>query len=265
MSFEIIRDKIKREKYYLEDLGRIQFDEFELLFNMEPKDRTKPYFKIEANEEKSQHFASNIVINSNFDEEYNTTRIHDFFQGNLYYITDDIGILASEATTIGRIVAKPQEEKSKYTNTVMTAYIEYDGKKREVVLVEKDRYFSGYAKEVWMDENTTVNIRWGKRMTTLPFEVYLNDFEVKYYPGSMDVENYFSDINIIESGKNTKARISVNEPFSYKGYRFFQKRFSNENSTILTVNYNPGSFLIYIGYILLTAGLIINLFRQKNI
>ncbi|QOY51865.1 cytochrome c biogenesis protein ResB [Candidatus Sulfurimonas baltica] len=262
MAFEIIRDNIKREKYYLEDLGAIQFDDFELLFNMEPKDKTKPYFKIEANEGKSQHFKSNLLIKSNFGEEYNTSSIHDFSQGILYYMTDEIGILASEATTIGSIVAVPQEEKSKNTNTVMLANVEYDDMKIEIVLIQKDKYFSGYKKEIWLDENTKVDIRWGKKITTLPFEVYLHDFEVKRYPGSRNVENYFSDIEIIDGSKNIKAKLSVNEPFTYKGYRFFQTKFENNDSTIFMVNYNPGIFWIYLGYVLLTLGLLLNLFRK---
>ena len=57
----------------------------------------------------------------------------------------------------------------------------------------------------------------------------------------------------------------MNNTLDHKGYRFFQSSYKeDESATILSVNKDPGKVPTYVGYFLLFAGLIINLFSKNG-
>lgn len=60
----------------------------------------------------------------------------------------------------------------------------------------------------------------------LPFDVRLDAFQIRYDPRSEAVENYYSDLTIIESGREVLHRqVSVNRPLRYRGYLLSQSSY----------------------------------------
>ena len=95
----------------------------------------------------------------------------------------------------------------------------------------------------------------------------LNDFQLDRYPGSSSPMSYSSEIEIIDktNGVNLPYRVYMNHVLDYAGFRFFQSSYdTDEMGTILAVNSDPGKWPTYIGYILLTLGLLFNVLNPKS-
>lgn len=100
---------------------------------------------------------------------------------------------------------------------------------------------------------------------TLPFSVFLKDFEMERYYGSRAPSAYNSDVRIIDGNTSLDAQIYMNHTLIYKGYKFFQTFYDpDEKGTILSVTKDPGVEVTYVGYALLFLGLILNLFDPKS-
>jgi cytochrome c-type biogenesis protein CcsB len=107
-------------------------------------------------------------------------------------------------------------------------------------------------------------IRYGSKVYDLPFSVKLNDFIAEKYPGTdKSYSSFASEVTVIDD-ETFDYRIYMNNILNHKGYRFFQASFDpDEQGTILSVNHDSlGTFLTYLGYILLYFGLVVILFAR---
>ena len=72
------------------------------------------------------------------------------------------------------------------------------------------------------------------------------------------VKDYRSDLSVLEEGQTVVRKvIEVNHPLHYGGYRFYQASYGTEGGkwyTVLSVSSDSGVNLVYLGFILLTAG-----------
>ena len=124
----------------------------------------------------------------------------------------------------------------------------------------------GEAKEIQIGD-TTISIKYGVNIIKLPFEIKLVDFELSRYPGSQTPSSYSSKVVLIdkEEGLNMPFHIYMNHILNYRGYKFFQSSYDrDEKGTILSVNNDPGTLPTYIGYFLMTIGLLWVLFTPKG-
>jgi len=112
-----------------------------------------------------------------------------------------------------------------------------------------------------------VDITVGAKLIELPFSLKLDNFELQRYPGSMTPSSYSSDVVLIdqEQGVNMPYEIYMNHILDHRNYRFFQSSYDqDEKGTVLSVNHDPGTLPTYIGYILLTLGMIWSLFAPSG-
>jgi cytochrome c biogenesis protein len=66
------------------------------------------------------------------------------------------------------------------------------------------------------------------RRGTLPFKVRCDDFNVEYYAGGQRPKDYYSQLTVIDGGKETlHERIEVNSPLQYQGIWFYQSSFGD--------------------------------------
>lgn len=145
-----------------------------------------------------------------------------------------------------------------------TVVVSLDGEKQEIRLpgmrgqapIPRDLKFG----------NIDVTIGYGSKIVELPFSIKLNDFQLDRYPGSMSPSSYASEVTVIEEdGKSYDYRIFMNRTLSEGNFLFFQSSyFPDETGTVLSVNNDPGKWPTYLGYFLLTFGLIINFFDSKS-
>ena len=134
-------------------------------------------------------------------------------------------------------------------------------------LVGKRGARPGVVKTLNFKNNISVALAYGSKPMTIPFEIKLNDFELKRYAGSMAPSSFSSRVTLIDEKNNVKIdyHIYMNHILNYEGYKFFQSSYTqDEKGTVLSVNHDPGTWPTYLGYILLTLGLIMNLFDKNS-
>ncbi len=111
-------------------------------------------------------------------------------------------------------------------------------------------------------------ISYGAKQMELPFSLQLHDFILERYPGTNSASSYASEVTLIDprTGLNRDQRIYMNHILDHDGYRFFQSSFDqDELGTYLSVNHDaPGTWITYIGYILLTLGMIMTFFTASS-
>lgn len=109
---------------------------------------------------------------------------------------------------------------------------------------------------------------YGPKIIELPFHIKLKDFILKKYIGTNNPSSYESMVEIQDPEKNIKFsyHIYMNHILNYKGYRFFQSSYDpDERGSILSVNHDfYGTIITYIGYFLITIGLIASLFVKNG-
>ncbi len=116
--------------------------------------------------------------------------------------------------------------------------------------------------------NTDLAVSYGAKRVVLPFAIKLRDFIMERYPGTNSASSYASEVTLMDNRNNLarEQRIYMNHILDYDGYRFFQSSYDqDELGTYLSVNYDaPGTLISYIGYILLTLGMILTLLSKNS-
>ena len=92
----------------------------------------------------------------------------------------------------------------------------------------------------------------------LPFSIKLKEFRVDYYePKRGAVRDYISSLAVIENGKIVAEKnVEVNHPLHFGGYYFYQHSYDAQASqySILMVVSDAGLSVVYLGYLMLSAG-----------
>ncbi len=161
-----------------------------------------------------------------------------------------------------------ESEAVKVKNESVTALIldiSVNGNNKETIIYGS-RGTSGRAKVLEFD-NTSVAVAYGSKDINLPFSIHLKKFILDKYPGTNSASSYASEVVLLDNRNDLKRdfRIFMNNILNYEGYRFFQSSFDkDEKGTYLSVNHDYwGTLISYIGYGLLTIGLIM-VFFSKN-
>tara|TARA_Y200000002_G_scaffold97650_1_gene79036 strand:+ start:312 stop:3374 length:3063 start_codon:yes stop_codon:yes gene_type:complete len=110
------------------------------------------------------------------------------------------------------------------------------------------------------------SIKYGSLLSQIPFNIKLNDFVAEKYPGTEKSYSSFMSKVSVDGDQKFDYDIYMNHILNYKGYRFFQASFDpDEKGTILSVNQDFfGTFITYLGYILLYIGLLGIMFYGKT-
>ncbi len=114
--------------------------------------------------------------------------------------------------------------------------------------------------------DTIVTFEYGSKTLKLPFSIHLRDFQLERYAGSMSPSSYASEITVINTDNSSyDYRIYMNRTLHQGNFLFFQSSYDqDEKGTILSVNNDPGKWPTYLGYFLLTLGLLLNFFDKKS-
>lgn len=122
--------------------------------------------------------------------------------------------------------------------------------------------------EVMDFTHSKMEVSYGSKEISLPFSLELRDFIMERYPGTDNPSSYASEVTVVDPQKsvNMPFRIYMNNILDYGGYRFFQSSFDqDEAGTYLSVNHDFwGTWVSYIGYILLTIGMIMTFFSKNS-
>lgn len=109
-------------------------------------------------------------------------------------------------------------------------------------------------------------VAYSHRRIDIGFEMKLTDFQMGLYPGTNRAASYQSVVEL--PGVTGQHLISMNEPLKQNGLTFYQASFQNgpdgkPTTSILSVNYDPGRPLKYLGSLILSLGIVL-LFYDKR-
>jgi len=162
-----------------------------------------------------------------------------------------------------------ESEKAKVESQSLTALVldvSVNGETKQVY-VYGQRGISGRPQTLNFD-GINVAVSYGSKDISLPFSIKLKKFILDKYPGTNSASSYASEVQLIDDRKNVTKnyRIYMNNILDHSGYRFFQSSFDkDEKGTYLSVNNDYwGTLISYIGYALLTIGMILTLFSKKT-
>jgi len=97
------------------------------------------------------------------------------------------------------------------------------------------------------------------------FKVKLDRFVMNKYPGSDQASSYESYVIVTDGKKSFPYHIYMNHILNYKGFRIYQMAYDpDEKGSIFLVGRDPGIFMTYLGYILLTLGFLLSMFYKKS-
>ncbi|REE81925.1 cytochrome c-type biogenesis protein CcsB [Lutibacter oceani] len=172
-----------------------------------------------------------------------------------------------EFTKNGNATIESENPKvSSSSKVALLAAISVNGKIQETYLYGQKG--SPGRPEILNFENLKLSASYGTKEIKVPFTIKLKDFILDKYPGTNSASSYASEVQLVDTNKNIKKdfRIFMNNILNYNGYRFFQSSFDkDEKGTYLSVNNDYwGTLITYIGYILLTIGLLLTFFSKKT-
>jgi cytochrome c-type biogenesis protein CcsB len=111
-------------------------------------------------------------------------------------------------------------------------------------------------------------ISYGSIYKELPFSIALQDFEMERYPGTNSPASFSSKVQLRDPNDAVSLdyHIYMNHILDYGGYRFFQSSYDrDEEGTYLSVNHDFwGTWISYLGYFLLTVGMIWTLLDKNT-
>lgn len=152
----------------------------------------------------------------------------------------------------------------------------YDFKKSEKLtpLTTSAIKINYMGKDHWLQVNDVLKlftqeavyfITYGNRRIDLGFDLLLKKFEVGRYQGTTRAASYQS---LVATEDGAETLISMNEPLKHQGLTFYQASFQDGPqgqpiASILSVNYDPGRWLKYLGSLILTLG-VVWLFYNKR-
>lgn len=98
----------------------------------------------------------------------------------------------------------------------------------------------------------------GKKQITLPYQLTLTKFKMDTDPGTKNPASYESFVNLFEKNKTTNHHIFMNHPLKHDDFTFYQASYfqteQGEFGSVLSVNYDPGRPVKYLGSLLLVLG-----------
>ena len=164
-----------------------------------------------------------------------------------------------------KIVTNPKASPQQPGMDAFRFNVSVDGKSKEVMIYGQAGRMPTESHDII--NGVDVHLSYGSKQLQVPFEIYLKDFELERYPGSMSPASYASEVVLQdkEQGVEMPYRIYMNNILEHRGYRFFQASYDqDEQGTVLSVNNDPGTLPSYIGYALLGLGMFWSLFSRKN-
>lgn len=102
-------------------------------------------------------------------------------------------------------------------------------------------------------------------MESLPFCVTLKRFEQILYTGTNAPMDFVSNITI-DDKENIEGVVSMNNIFTYRGFRFYQAGYDNDGQgATLSISYDPwGIGVTYTGYIFLLLSMVLFFFQKGS-
>jgi cytochrome c-type biogenesis protein CcsB len=192
--------------------------------------------------------------------------VHPFESRKLYQINGVSIVFKGLHEKVRKDITTSKGGNAAQGTDVLVVDLEIDGVHRDV----KIKGGSGRVlpPELIEEDGLNFSLSYGSKYIYLPFYMQLRDFQLDRYPGSMSPASYASEVTLIDEEQNLKEehRIFMNHVLDHRGYRLFQSSYDqDEGGTVISVNRDFwGTWLSYIGYLMLGIGMFFTLFIQDS-
>ncbi len=181
------------------------------------------------------------------------------------YQLGNIQFVVPELKTGVKTVLK--SESKKLTNESINdlkIQLKYKGQ-TEVIHIKGSKGSIGPGTRIVLDD-LAVELKYGSVLKQLPFSIQLDKFELERYPGTNSPASFSSFVTLIDGLESFDYHIYMNHILDHRGYRFFQSSYDqDEKGTYLSVNHDFwGTWVSYLGYFLLTLGMVWVLLSKKT-
>ncbi len=128
----------------------------------------------------------------------------------------------------------------------------------EVNFMGKNFWVTSRKPVIFNTGNKLITFELGKKKLELPYTLNLDKFLMGTDPGSDSAASYESQITLFQNAVSKKHRIFMNNPLKFRDFTFYQASFFPISpgvfGSVLSVNFDPGRWLKYLGAILLVLG-----------
>jgi hypothetical protein len=124
------------------------------------------------------------------------------------------------------------------------------------------------AKEFYVTNKKPTALQFGDRQIDmvidnksikLPYELNLSRFKMDKNPGTNNPASYESFVTLFTGKETKKSHVYMNNPLKHKNFTFYQASYFESKTgfgSVLSVNFDPGRWLKYLGSILFVLGCI---------
>lgn len=145
-----------------------------------------------------------------------------------------------------------------YPTPLTTSAIKVRYKNEDNWIIQNDVY-------KFFSEKAVFVLSYGQKKMDIGFPIFLKEFVKDNYQGTQKAMSYKSHVRLPDA---SEYEISMNEPLKKNGLTFYQASFQ-ENETgqiqasILSVNYDPGRWLKYLGSFIISLGTILLFYFKR--
>ncbi|GHV06756.1 cytochrome c biogenesis protein [Campylobacterota bacterium] len=187
--------------------------------------------------------------------------VHPFDTRRLYATLDGINVVLREHFSAASRQIVEATTKTGVSAVVLEA--SHKGETREVALLGGGG-MTGQSAEIELAGRPFV-LNYGSAAIELPFSLKLDRFLLERYPGSQSPSSYESRVTLIDGDISEQHRIYMNNILVHKGFRFYQSSYDrDEEGTVLSVSNDPGVWITYLGYTILSLGFFAAFFSPKS-
>lgn len=183
------------------------------------------------------------------------------------YTGEEINFVIGEFSPRGEVVMTSASRKMKNESIAAVNLRISNGRETSSTYLFGNKGMEGKPEQIHLG-NLHIAATYGAKRIQLPFEIRLREFIMDRYPGTNSASSYASEVTLIDRrhGIERDFRIYMNNILDYGGYRFFQSSYDqDELGTVLSVNHDFwGTWISYIGYGLLTLGMILTLLSKRS-
>jgi cytochrome c-type biogenesis protein CcsB len=264
----VVSNDDKADEIILKDGDVVELEDIVFLFNKKYETDDKTYVRFVLQDNQFSVLSNQNIgwfkMSEGTKGEYEKDLKQSFDDKHLYTV-DGINFAADYIGAKGKQKVISADGDTRYKDALVIS-VTYNDIAQEAVLFGIGRGYKGTPASLMIDDAAFM-MEWGSKEIELPFSIKLDDFQLERYPGSNSPSSYASEITLIDKFENVQMpyRIYMNHVLDYKGYRFFQASYDkDEQGSTLSVNKDPGKIPTYIGYFLLSLGLLLNIFNPKS-
>ncbi len=250
---------------FLKEKETLTFNDVVIGFNSGEDTNVKIYTKNDSLKIKTDFPYTIMYMSDQSVDSLEANKEYGFNTGALYMLKNE-SIVLKEYVPKAKLIPIAKSSKIESASFNALEFNISDGNTVKTVYVWGNKGMEGQFQHVKFGD-TDIAVSYGSKRIKLPFQIKLRDFQLERYPGSHSPSSYASEVTLIDPEDNIKMdyRIYMNHVLDYKGYRFFQSSYDpDETGSILSVNHDAwGTGITYLGYFLLTLGMILTFFTKK--